>query len=253
MPRRARADARQRRSSGLCFWAPSGRFVAAAKGNQLRILALGGESAPARHARGVGGAGGAAEAKARDDDEAGALTVHKMCSCKDGIDGLEWSPDSQFVLCAMHKRQEVQIFAVGACRRDRRSRGRPLTPVPSRGARCAASDSTWTARISEGVVAGLVHARWAPDSRHVLTVADFQLHVSVWSLTSKTVYYIKNPKFASAGQSFSRDGQYFAILTRESCRDYLSVYATSSAYRLPPSPPRSPARLTRAAAAQAGS
>jgi hypothetical protein len=41
----------------------------------------------------------------------------------------------------------------------------------------------WTCKIDEGS-AGLVDVCWSPDSRHILTTADF--HVSVWNWLSCT-------------------------------------------------------------------
>lgn len=78
-------------------------------------------------------------------------------------------------------------------------------------------DAEWTARISEGV-AGLVHARWSPDGRHVLTTADFQLHMTIWSLVRKSMYYVKHPKLQAGGVAFSPDGKYMAVATRSDCK-----------------------------------
>lgn len=177
-------EVEQQHSGGLCYWSPNGDFIVAVKGNAVRVLAL----------------DGAAAAGAGDDIDTGALTVHKMFSCKDAVDSVQWSPDSQFVLCAMYKRQEVQVWAVDP-------------------------DSTWNCRISEGVVAGMVYATWSPDSRHIVTVADFQLHISIWSLTSKSVYYVKNPKFGANGLAFSNDGRYMAVAQREKTKDHIGVYS----------------------------
>lgn len=44
----------------------------------------------------------------------------------------------------------------------------------------------WQCRIREGM-AGMIRAAWAPDCRHVITFADFNLHLSVWSLTTRQV------------------------------------------------------------------
>ena len=59
-------------------------------------------------------------------------------------------------------------------------------------------------KIEEGT-SGLKSAIWTPDSLHVLTRADFDIRLTVWSLTSKAVAYIKHlSKAASNGISFSR-------------------------------------------------
>ena len=62
-------------------------------------------------------------------------------------------------------------------------------------------------------LAGLAHACWSPNSRHVLTTADFQVPVlcstlflsklcaaiTVWSLVRKTASYIRFPKLSGKG------------------------------------------------------
>lgn len=35
--------------------------------------------------------------------------------------------------------------------------------------------------------------RWSPDSRHVLTAADFNIRMTVWSLTDKSAVPIPMP------------------------------------------------------------
>lgn len=69
-----------------------------------------------------------------------------------------------------------------------------------------------------------IHARWAPDARHVLTTADFNLHITVWSLTSKTVYYVDDPKDPVNGVSFTHDGKYLAVARRKACKDIVGIY-----------------------------
>ncbi len=56
----------------------------------------------------------------------------------------------------------------------------------------------WTCKIDEGS-AGLISARWSPDGRHILTTAEFHLRITVWSLVTKSVSYIKYPKEAKQG------------------------------------------------------
>jgi WD40 repeat protein len=66
---------------------------------------------------------------------------------------------------------------------------------------------------------------WSPDSRHVLTVADFQIHLTVWSLLDRSSKCIKNPKFTHAGISFSSDGLHLAVAHRQDCKDFVGVYS----------------------------
>ena len=85
---------------------------------------------------------------------------------------------------------------------------------------------SWTCKI-DGGLAGLTWCWWAPDSRHLLTLADFSLHLTLWSLVSKSVSLIKYPKLAQAGLDFSPDGSYMALAERRDCKDVLSVFECS--------------------------
>lgn len=58
------------------------------------------------------------------------------------------------------------------------------------------------------------YCRWAPSSRHILTVSDFRLRMTMWSLTDKTVQYIPLPKFADKGIDFSFDGKHMALVLK---------------------------------------
>ncbi len=43
-------------------------------------------------------------------------------------------------------------------------------------------DPQWRCRITEGV-AGICWTGWAPDSRHILTLTDFSLALTIWPLS----------------------------------------------------------------------
>jgi hypothetical protein len=81
----------------------------------------------------------------------------------------------------------------------------------------------WTCKIDEGS-AGLIDVHWSPDSRHILTTADFHLRVTVWSLVNKTVSYIKYPKQCQQGLQFSADGKFLALAERRDCKDLISLF-----------------------------
>lgn len=55
------------------------------------------------------------------------------------------------------------------------------------------ADAQWRCRINEGV-AGLVSAKWSPDSRHIILESDFGIQLSVWSLMAGTSQLIMHPK-----------------------------------------------------------
>ncbi|XP_038864358.1 WD repeat-containing protein WRAP73 isoform X2 [Salvelinus namaycush] len=59
--------------------------------------------------------------------------------------------------------------------------------------------------------------RVSPDGKYLL-------RVTVWSLCTKAVSYIKYPKACQKGIDFSRDGCYMALAERRDCRDYVSVF-----------------------------
>ena len=150
-------------------------------------------------------------------------TLHSF-TCLDGICAISFSPDSTLIFGAQYKRKIVQVFSL--------------------------KDPAWMCKIDEAL-AGLTHAQWAPDSRHILTRSDFNLRLSVWSLIRKSVTYIKQPKLmpppshietiTSSGTAsvitengngnnvrFSNSGQFMAVLTRIECKDVLCIYSVAA-------------------------
>ncbi|CBN78434.1 conserved unknown protein [Ectocarpus siliculosus] len=121
--------------------------------------------------------------------------------CLDKIEALEWASDSDLLLCAMYKRSLVEVMSVA----------RP----------------DWQCRIREGL-AGMVKALWAPDARHVVTFSDFSLHMSVWSLSTRQLHTVRQPKAAPGCIAFSPDALIMAVATRRDCRDHLKLYDTRS-------------------------
>ena len=87
----------------------------------------------------------------------------------------------------------------------------------------------WKCKIDEGS-AGLCHVHWAPDSRHILTTAHFHLRITVWSLTSKNVSYIKYPKKLSpCSYVFSQSKTLMALVERRNdSADHISIFDYSS-------------------------
>ena len=81
----------------------------------------------------------------------------------------------------------------------------------------------WTCKI-DGGSAGLVSCLWAPDSRHILTTAEFNLQTTLWSLVDKSVSHIKYTKFTQGGIDFSMDGKYMALAERRDCKDSVSLF-----------------------------
>ncbi|KAG7268519.1 hypothetical protein CRUP_020621 [Coryphaenoides rupestris] len=126
-----------------------------------------------------------------------SLQILHLYTCLDQIVHMEWSSDSLFILCAMYKRGLVQVWSL--------------------------EQPDWHCKIDEGSI-GLVSSRWSPDGRHILNTTEFHLRVTVWSLCTKAVSYIKYPKACQKGIDFSRDGGYMALAERRDCKDYVSVF-----------------------------
>ncbi|KAK1274391.1 hypothetical protein QJS04_geneDACA012497 [Acorus gramineus] len=125
-----------------------------------------------------------------------SLKVVQLYSCVDRISYVEWAPDSEYVLCGLHKRPVIQAWSL--------------------------SRLEWTCRIDEGP-AGIAHARWSPDSRHILASSDFQLRLTVWSLVNTARVHVQWPKHAVRGVSFTRDGKFAAVCTRRDCKEYVNL------------------------------
>lgn len=129
------------------------------------------------------------------------LNVVQLFSCLDAIQEIQWASDSNYVLCGLYKRAMVQAWCV--------------------------DQPDWTCKIDEGP-AGIAHARWTPDGRQIITVADFNIRLTVWSLINKACTYIKAPKYAGKGLAFSPDGNFMALAERRDCKDFVSVFSTET-------------------------
>ncbi|NWQ83772.1 WRP73 protein, partial [Columbina picui] len=84
----------------------------------------------------------------------------------------------------------------------------------------------WHCKIDEGS-AGLVASCWSPDGRHILNTTEFHLRITVWSLCTKSVSYIKYPKACQQGIAFTKDGRYMAVAERRDCKDFISIFVCS--------------------------
>jgi len=131
--------------------------------------------------------------------DAASLDVLQVYTCMETIDKAQFSPDGDFILASVFKTGETSVFCV--------------------------NQPDWTARIFEGA-AGLTDIRWSPDSRHILSSAEFSVKLTVWSLANKSVYYVKNPK-SSQAVTFSADGEYLAVAERRNCKDCVNILSTA--------------------------
>lgn len=69
---------------------------------------------------------------------------------------------------------------------------------------------------------------WSPDGRHILNTTEFHLRITVWSLCTKSVSYIKYPKACQQGIAFTKDGRYMAVAERRDCKDFVSLFVCSN-------------------------
>lgn len=126
-----------------------------------------------------------------------SLQIVELYTCIDAIEGLEWSFDSEYVLCTLKKRGAAQVWSV--------------------------RNAEWHCKIDEGPV-GLAHACFSPDGRHVLATADFRLRITIWSLCDRNVYYIRFPKHADRGLAFTPEGTLMALAERTDGRDSVGIF-----------------------------
>jgi WD40 repeat protein len=113
------------------------------------------------------------------------LKVVQLFSCVDKIHEVEWSQDGQYILCTLVDRAVVQVWSV--------------------------NEPQWSCKIDEGP-AGIQHACWVPGSRGVLTVADFNIRTTIWSLTTRKCTHLAGPKDGATGLAFSKDGSQLALV-----------------------------------------
>ena len=92
--------------------------------------------------------------------ETNTLRVINKYQFSDVVSHLEWSPDGIYILIGIAQRAQAFVKSV--------------------------SDSEWQCKIDEGL-AGLVNCLWAPTSRHVITISEFNLRLTVWSMVDKSV------------------------------------------------------------------
>ena len=88
------------------------------------------------------------------------------------------------------------------------------------------ANTDWTCKIDEGSI-GLLSCCWSPDSRHILTTSNFHLRISVWSLVTKSVLYIKNPK-PGVDFAFTSTGDLLVLPERADIKDFICIFDCSA-------------------------
>eukprot|EP00158_Paraphelidium_tribonemae_P008399 Partr_v1_DN28571_c0_g1_i2_m73991 putative WD repeat containing, antisense to TP73 len=138
---------------------------------------------------------------------------------------VEWSMDSQLVMCACYSTSKFAKGSRGWIR---------VYKVVSSASGVVSSDSAaveWSAQIDEGL-AGLVRCQLSPGGGRLLMAwSDFKLRLNIYRLDnpSKQVYYVKFPK-SERCFDFRCDGRYFCIGERSSAdgKDYVSIVDVES-------------------------
>ena len=82
---------------------------------------------------------------------------------------IEWSPDDDFILIFMPKKNQVHLRHINENAIEKKEGDQNDHSLG------------WTGKIEESL-AGIVHALWAPDSRQILTFSDNNLRLTIWSL-----------------------------------------------------------------------
>jgi WD40 repeat protein len=143
--------------------------------------------------------------------ESQSLKVIQLFACQEEIQDISWAPNETHLFCGLLKRGIIQVWS--------------------------SISSEWVCRITEGV-AGIAYARWSPDSRHILTVSEFQVlylsctipyyiqaKLTIWNLHDGSSILLPSPKHSSSGLCFDKKGVVMVLLERKECRDWISVYS----------------------------
>ena len=128
-----------------------------------------------------------------------SLQIIGVHSCLDIIDKIEWSSNNEYILCLIRKRGIVMVWSI--------------------------NDIKWECKIEEGL-AGLINAFWSTDNKHIITISQFEIRLTIWSLINGKAKYIKYPKHNNLGIKFSNnDGKYLAVTERSNHIDILGIYS----------------------------
>ncbi|KAH0955637.1 hypothetical protein HN011_000689 [Eciton burchellii] len=120
----------------------------------------------------------------------------------DVIQYMEWSSNSEYILCANIKKAIIQIYSVY---------------YPD-----------WKCKLTEGS-AGLQGVTWSPDSKYIITIADFNIQISIWNLKEHVVSHIQNLKTSTFDKlRFSPSGNRLAVIVTEEGKDQVEIYKTDS-------------------------
>ncbi|CAL7943552.1 unnamed protein product [Xylocopa violacea] len=127
-------------------------------------------------------------------------TIHSFVF-PDIIEYLEWSRNSEYILCANIRKAIIQVYSIY---------------YPE-----------WKYKLVEGS-AGLESVSWSPDSKYFLTLSDFNIQISVWSLENQNVIHIQNVKSSFNKLYFSPNGSNLTVVVSMEGEDNIEIYKTDT-------------------------
>lgn len=147
------------------------------------------------------------------------LSVVAYRTCPAPPNNLSWSPNGRHLMCAMGSSGTISVFLVV----DGVEKGDENCQLEETSSKGNGQDENWSCNISQGVV-GVATAMWSPCGRYVLMVSEFQVKMTIWSLSDGScVDSLVAPK--SEGMlAFSTDGTILAVVKRSDCKDTLCAY-----------------------------
>ncbi|XP_043285081.1 WD repeat-containing protein WRAP73-like [Venturia canescens] len=118
----------------------------------------------------------------------------------DVIEYIEWSPNSQYILCANIKKCVIRVFSI-------------FYPE-------------WKCKFVEGS-AGMEKVMWSPDGNHIISFAELKIQISIWSLENQSITNIQNLKsLTDTNVLFSPNGKNLAVITTDNGTDSIEIYKT---------------------------
>ena len=120
--------------------------------------------------------------------DAKSLRVVSVLSFLDRVREFSFSEDGKMIMAILTDRPVVQVMRISeANAAEVTTAGGEvgLRGIDADVDADAASGTEWSCKINEGA-AGLASAFWCPDGEHVITVADFNIRMAVWSLKDRS-------------------------------------------------------------------
>ena len=93
--------------------------------------------------------------------------------CSDRVDWAEWAPDSKHILGIVRRNKSVEVGAMLVYYLEVFS----------------IEDLSWNVAIQDENYS-IISALWTPSCKYLVTSSECNLQTCVWSLSSKTVYFI---------------------------------------------------------------